>query len=106
MPTTNEEAKQISDIVLKYIDKKQCANLFHDLLEVAYSTDNYSLRKSLFMMMKLFDPSFKINRKFAEEKEKEWNSNVYGTEELELHEYIGFPSYEDFLVYNYGDDLS
>jgi len=60
MPTTLDEAKEIRAIVGKYLADDKAAELFKNLLKIAYSTDNYSVRSSLIMIYRLYDFKYKM----------------------------------------------
>lgn len=83
MPTTNKEAAVIAAVTVDTIRKKVneidadsfdvndsravTHAVFSNLVELAYQTENYSLRQSLFMIMTEIDPTFvpdpeKLNR--------------------------------------------
>lgn len=75
MPTTQREAEYVKEAVLDtitdfldcygqasgsvHIDSFALAEtIFDNLIPLAYQTENYSLRQSLFMVYKLFNPDF------------------------------------------------
>jgi hypothetical protein len=75
MPTTTQEAQVIAAIVVKKLKsgledtgllddvptwavQETAVGIFRGLAEVAYSTDNYSLRQSIFMVAAELDPDF------------------------------------------------
>lgn len=73
MPTTLKEAEVIADIVvstiedgldsvcrLRDIDPADLSRaIFSNLVEIAYQTENYSLRSSLFMVYRVLNPSWR-----------------------------------------------
>ena len=51
MPTTQEEAARISEVMTKYLSPEEAGGLVKDLFtDVALVTDNYSVRSSIFML--------------------------------------------------------
>ena len=78
MPTTLREAEIIADIVVSTIQdeiesihydlnendsfqnaKELSREIFANLVEIAYQTENYSLRSSLFMVYRVLNPSWR-----------------------------------------------
>lgn len=54
MPTTNEENNVIFNIISKYLNINDLNECLEELIEkVAYNTDNYSVRKSIYTLYKL-----------------------------------------------------
>ena len=55
MPITNKEARNIKDIVNSYIDEEQAREMFKELVEeIAETTDNDSVKQSIFMLHWLY----------------------------------------------------
>lgn len=113
MPTTNEEALAIKEKVElalgsfsifdydhnKVTSSEVADSIFGYLMSLIYNTDNYSLRRSIIMVYKLYYPDWKMLDEYISlllEMYKKSPSKEY----LEPYEYIGIEKQEYYDYVN------
>ena len=91
MPTTKEEVSAIFGTVAEYMSHDEAKELFSKLVErVAMITDNYSVRTSLFMLYRLYNPIWLPTQENVDALFEMWNQE----EEMSFCEFIGLTEEE------------
>lgn len=114
MPTTNNEASVISNIILDFLPANKAEELVKRLLnEVGYKTDNYSLRGSIFMLCSQFF-DFVPDEDFIRKLSRDFDKYVYVTEQspfdysaelaLKRIEYLGLTLDQYYSIFRIKDD--
>lgn len=106
MPTTDNEAVKIVKLVSEYLEPIDALELLDRLkTDVAYTTLNYSVRSSIFMLNRLLNPGFYVEEEIVN-KLKEQYKQMLAMEEwkewhcLKEHEWIGLTEEEMELYKN------
>ena len=85
MPTTREEVSAIFEIVAEYMSHDEAKELLSKLVErVAMVTDNYSVRTSLFMLYRLYNPTWLPTKENVDALFEMWDQ-----EKMSFCEFIG-----------------
>jgi hypothetical protein len=80
-------------------------SMFEDMLyQVGLTTQNYSVRQSILMLVKLYDPFFKIPLDDVKRLSSEWYSDT-SLQTVRHYDYIGIShdEYIDFMDGTYSD---
>jgi hypothetical protein len=107
MPTTINEAEQVVKILYKWtqVDALSCKHMFKEMFEtVGLETKNYSVRQSILMMLKLFDPGYKIPAEDIRRLSVEWYQDK-SLQTVRHRDYLGITEdeYIDFMDGTYPD---
>ena len=107
MPTTNEEAKEVVRILDEWMgaDHSWYRQMFEEMFEkVGLTTQNYSVRQSILMMLKIFNPTYKIPEEDIRRLLNEWYTNKT-VQTVTQREYVGldYNEYVDFMDGTYSD---
>ena len=90
MPTTKEEVSAIFETVAEYMSHDEAKELFSKLVNrVAMITDNYSVRTSLFMLYRLYNPTWLPTKENVDALFEMWDQ-----EEMSFCEFIGLTEEE------------
>lgn len=103
MPTTQEEARKINQVVNRYIEPEKMRSLISEMFdEVGLATQNYSLRTSLLMLRQLYQPSYMIPRHEVARLVMEYNNDSL-LQDQRPEEYVGISHHEylDFVAGTY-----
>ena len=90
MPTTNEEVSAIFEIVAEYMSHDEAKELFSKLVDkVAMNTDNYSVRTSLFMLYRIYNPTWLPTKESVDALFEMWDQ-----EKMSFCEFVGLTEEE------------
>lgn len=99
MPTTTQENNTIFTVMSKYMQMNDLNDCLEELIErVAYNTDNYSVRKSIYTLYKLIYPSWSppgyINICLEARWQKLKSDNCLMIYDIDLQSFIGLDDNE------------
>lgn len=103
MPTSKEETKILAEIFESYIPKDKLQQFLSNMLtRVAYKTDNYSVRSSVFALAKYYIANFRIPDDLIDDLINKWNSDKT-QQHLLIYDFIGMTESEwnDYCKGNY-----
>lgn len=103
MPTTIEETKTIARIFDTYIPKENLKSFLSEMLiSVAYKTENYSVRSSLFSLAGYYIQNFRIPEDLIDDLIDKWHADKTN-QHLLIYEFIGMTEsdWNDYCQGNY-----
>lgn len=101
MPTTAEETKILARIFDAYIPQEKLKNFLSEMLtSVAYKTNNYSVRSSIFSLAKHYIADFKIPDDLVDALINDWRSDTT-KHYLTIYEFIGMTE-DEWVLYCQG----
>lgn len=103
MPTTIEETQTIARIFSEYIHKDNMLSFLNQMIHcVAYKTENYSVRSSLFSLARYYIKNFRIPEDLIDDLIDKWHSDKTN-QYLLIYEFIGMTESEwnDYCQGNY-----